>query len=92
MQTSNVARMRILQNAPTRQIRRVLQAWKYGLSRSIGGSVPIAAIAAFEVGAPCARRLGLLIESMLPSDIDLLSDLDRIVDLYPKVAHSALDL
>jgi len=29
---------------------------------------------------------------MLPSDIDLLSDLDRIVDLYPKVAHSALDL
>jgi hypothetical protein len=28
----------------------------------------------------------------IASDIDLLSDLDRIVDLNPKVAHSALDL
>lgn len=29
---------------------------------------------------------------MLPSESDLLSDLDGIVDLDPKVAHCALDL
>jgi hypothetical protein len=29
---------------------------------------------------------------MLVSDVDLLSDLDRIVDLDSEVAHSALDL
>jgi len=29
---------------------------------------------------------------MLASNVDLLSDLDRIVDLDPKIANSALDL
>ena len=29
---------------------------------------------------------------MLISDVDLLSDLDRIIDLDPKAANSALDL
>jgi hypothetical protein len=54
--------------------------------------IPLAVIATAVVGAPCSRRPGQLIEAMLPSDVDLLSDLDGIIYLNPKIANGALDL
>lgn len=41
---------------------------------------------------PYARRLGLLTGALKPSDVDLLSDLDGIVDFNAEVPHRALDL
>lgn len=49
--------------------------------------VPIAAIAMFEVGAPRARRPSLLVGEMQTSDVDLLRNLYRIVDLDGRTAQ-----
>ena len=52
---------------------------------SICCKVPIADIAAFEVGAPSTRRSRLLLMVVMTSDVVLIGNLDGIVDLDTEV-------